>query len=316
MTTQNYTNASPLLRGAASRGVVDTTSRPIDLVRLLQARGRFIPVGMLPRPGAEPYVVSLVTANNSTAGRFTAGQAASAGSRRDFVNATYNAWYWREVVRVSGRNRDIAIANGYVDGNLIQAEQESATMNLLYAIEQDFLGSTAGLGLTAIIDDTALLGGLDPATYTTHVSKVSTVSGALTAGALADHWEAATTAPYNSMPTDVLSAPNQVSNYTAIAGLAGGTNVARRMVDAPGYDIGVRPEIASFNGVPWRQINGLTSTEIYFPNLNDFTVAVQRDFVFEPYGKVNDDMAGQVTFGAMVFTERRKNHSKMEAVNA
>lgn len=316
MPTQDYSNASPILRNTASRGIVDTTSRPIDLVRLLQARGRFISVQALPRPGAEPYVVSLVTGNGSTAGRFVEGQAASAGSRRSFVNISYSAFYWREVVRVAGRLLDIVRAGGLLDASLLEAEIENATLNMLYAMEQDFLGSTVNLGLPSIIDDTTLLGGVDPSTYTTHASKVSTVSSAQTAAALADHYEAITTAPYYAMPTDILSAPNQVTNYTNIAGLGGGTSVTRRDMGAQGYDIGINPAAASFNGIPWRQINGMTNTETYWPNLNDITMGVQRDATYEPYGKTNDDTTGQVTMAVIPIVERRRSHSKQEGLNA
>jgi len=317
MPTQDYTNASPILRNTASRGIVDTTSRPIDLIRLLQARGRFIPVQSLPRPGAEPYKVALLIGNGSTAGRFVEGQAASAGARRSFAEISYSAFYWREVVRVSGRLLDVARAGGVLDPNLLQAEIENATLNMLYAMEQDFLGSTVNLGLPSMIDDTTLLGGLDPSTYTTHASKVSTVGGAQTAAALADHYEAITAAPYNAMPTDILSAPNQVTNYTNLAGLGGGTATARIMLPATqGYDIGINPAAASFNGIPWRQINGMTNTETYWPNLNDITMGVQRDAAYEPYGKTNDDTTGQVTMAVIPILERRRSHSKQESLNA
>lgn len=317
MATQDYSNASAILRNTASRGIVDTTARPIDFIRLLQARGRFIPVTSLPRPGAEPYVVSLVTGNGSTAGRFAEGQAASSGSRRSFANASFSAFYWREVVRATGRNLDIARAGGFVEANQLQAEIENATMNLMYAMEGDFLGSTVNLGIASIIDDTTLLGGLDPATYTTHASKVSTVSGAQTAAALADHYEAITSSPYLAMPSDILSCPGQVTNYTNLAGLGGGTNVSRMMLPlAQGYDIGVNPAAASFNGIPWRQINGMTTTETYWPNLADYTMGVQRDVTYEPYGKTNDDTTGQVTMAVIPILERRRSHSKQESLTA
>ena len=296
MPTQDYSNASPILRNTASRGIVDTTSRPIDLIRLLQARGRFIAVQALPRPGAEPYKVSLLIGNGSTAGRFVEGQAASAGARRSFAEISYSAFYWREVVRVTGRLLDIARAGGVLDPNLLQAEIENATLNMLYAMEQDFLGSS---------------------TYTTHASKMSTVSGAQTAAALADHYEAITAAPFNAMPTDILSAPNQVTNYTNLAGLGGGTATARIMLPATqGYDIGINPAAASFNGIPWRQINGMTNTETYWPNLNDITMGMQRDATYEPYGKTNDDTTGQVTMAVIPIVERRRSHSKQESLNA
>lgn len=315
MAVQDYSNASALLRNTAPRRVVDPSSRPTDFMRLLQSRGCFVPVASL--GGAEPYVWSLVKSNGSTAARFTEGQAAPAGGRRSFSNPSVNAFYWWEVVRVSGRARDVAAANGYVDSNLITSEIENGTLNLMYAIEQDLLGSTVNLGIVSIIDNADLYGGVDPASITVHASLVTPTVGALDAAALADHWEAMGSPPYSTKPTDILSAQNQVTNYLGIAGLSGGTQVTRlAMGQAQGYDISINPESASYQGVPWRAISNATSTEIYMPNLNDYKVAIQRDVMFEPYGKLNDDQAGQVSFGAMVIAENRRLHSKMEGVTA
>ena len=132
-----------------------------------------------------------------------------------------------------------------------------------------------------------------------------------------DHYEAITSSPYLAMPSDILSCPGQVTNYTNLAGLGGGTNVSRMMLPlAQGYDIGVNPAAASFNGIPWRQINGMTTTETYWPNLADYTMGVQRDVTYEPYGKTNDDTTGQVTMAVMAVIERRRSHSKQESLTA
>lgn len=315
MPEQNYSNASALLRNTAPRRVVDPSSRPIDLIQLLQSRGRFIPVAQL--GGAEPYVWSLVTANNTTAERFVEGQALPAGTRRSFQNPSVGAFYWREVVRVTGRAQDIARNNGYVDANLLAAEQENATLNMLYLMEQDLKGSTVNLGLPSIIDDTALYGGINPATYTVHASKVTTSVSTLTAAAMADHYEAQANAPYNSVASDILAAPNQITNYTAIAGLHGGTAVTRTTTpQAGGYDVGINPAVASYNGIPFRQIRGATTTELLWPNLNDVTVAVQRDVTYKPMPDQADDTIGQVSFGALIIVENRRLHSKMTGITA
>lgn len=315
MATQDYSNASPLLRNTAPRRVVDPSSRPTDLVSLLMARQRFVPVAAL--GGAEPYVWSLVTSNNSTAERFTEGQATPAGSRRGFVNPSVSAFYWRELVRVSGRAADIARNNGFVEANLLQAEQQNATLNMLYLMEQDLLGSTVNLGLPSIIDDTALYGGVNPATYTVHASKVSTGVGAQSAATMADHYEAMTSAPYNALPSDILMSPNQITNYTAIAGLHGGTAVSRMMLPATqGYDVGVPIETATYQGVPIRRIRNATTTETLWVNLNDVTIGVQRDISYKPLAEMADDTVGQVSFAGLVIVENRRLHSKQTGVTA
>jgi hypothetical protein len=315
MATQDYSNASSLLRNTAPRVVVDPSSRPTDLISLLIARQRFVRVADL--GGAEPYVWSLVTANNSTAERFTEGQALPAGTRRGFVNPSVNAFYWREVVRVTGRAADIARNNGYVEANLLQSEQQNATLNMLYVMEQDLLGSTVNLGLPSIIDDTASYGGVNPGTYTVHASKVSTGVGNQSAATLADHYEAITSPPYNTVPTDILMPPNQITNYTGIAGLHGGTAVTRMMLPATqGYDVGVPIESASYQGHPIRRIRNATSTETLWVNLNDVTIGVQRDIEYLPLAQTADDTVGQVSFAGLVIVKNRRLHSKQTGVSA
>jgi hypothetical protein len=315
MPTQDYSNASALLRNTAPRRVVDPSSRPIDLITLLQSRGRFVPVAQL--GGAEPYVWSLVTANNTTAERFVEGQALPGGTRRSFQNPTVGAFYWREVVRVTGRAQDIARGNGLVDANLLAAEIENASMNMLYLMEQDLKGSTVNLGLPSIIDDTALYGGVNPATYTVHASKVTTSVGTLAAAAMADHYEAQANAPYNSVATDILAAPNQITNYTAIAGLHGGTSVTRTTTpQAGGYDVGINPAVAAYNGIPLRMIRGATTTELLWVNVNDITIGVQRDAAYKALADQADDTVGQVSMAAMVIVENRRLHSKMTGITA
>lgn len=313
MATQDYSNASALLRNTAPRKVVDPSSRPIDLIQLLQSRGRFVPVAAL--GGAEPYVWSLVTSTNSTAERFVESQAIPGGTRRSFQNPSVSAFYWREVVRVTGRARDIARNNGFVDQNLLLAEQENATLNMLYLMEQELLGSTVNLGLASIVDDTALYGGINPATYTVHASKVTTSVSTLTAAAMADHYEAMTSAPYNAIPSDIIMSPNQLTNYAAIAGLNGGTAVTRMNTPQMGaYDVAVNVSTMSYQGIPIQRVRNQTTSEILWLNLSDVTIGVQRDVEYKPLAEMADDTVGQVSFGAMVILENRRLHSKMTGV--
>jgi hypothetical protein len=148
-------------------------------------------------------------------------------------------------------------------------------------------------------------------------AKVTTSVSTLTAAAMADHYEAQANAPYNSVATDILAAPNQITNYTSIAGLHGGTAVTRTTTpQAGGYDVGINPAVASFNGIPFRMIRGATTTELLWPNLNDITIAVQRDVTYKPMPDQADDTVGQVSFGALVILENRRLHSKMTGITA
>lgn len=316
MPIQDYSNASALLRNTAPRAVVDPSSRPIDLIQFLQSRGRFMSVDAL--GGAEPFVWSLVKDNGSTAGRFVEGQALPAGARRSFSNPSVSAYYWREAVRVTGRARDVARHRGYVEDDLLAREQENATMNVLYAMEGDLLGSTVNIGLPSIIDNTDFYGGVDPAVVTVHASKVSAVAGAQTAATMADHYEAQMSPPYNSYATDILAPPNQATNYIAIVGLNGSSNRPVMPLPQPGQrlDVGINPAKLDFNGIPWSIIRNATATELLWVNAMDLYIALQRDLGYKPLAELSDDVVGQVSVGAMIVAMNRRLHSKQEGVTA
>jgi hypothetical protein len=314
MAIQDYSNASPLLRGTVSRGVVDPTSRPIDMVRLLQSAGRFVPVASI--GGAEPFEWSIVSSTSGTAERFVEGQALPAGSRRAFVNATQSAFYFRDSVKVTGRARDIAAAGGFVGDDLMSAEIASATSGVMYLIEQSLCGSTVNLGLASIVDDTALYGGLDPATYTVHASAVTTSVGTLSAAKMQDHYELQYAAPYNALPKVICTTVNQIGNYLNIAGLSGGTNVTRLALGQSGYDVGINPAVASYNGIPIVKIAEMTNTEMLWLDPSQITIAVQRDLTFEPLAKVNDDTVGMVSMALFPVVMNRRTQSKMEGITA
>jgi hypothetical protein len=283
------------------------------MTRLLQSAGCFVPAAAV--GGAEPYEWSIVTANNSTAESFVEGQALPAGTRRSLVNATLSAFYYREVVKVTGRVRDIATGAGYIEA-VEQAEIANGTANLAYLIEQALCGSTTNLGLASIIDDTTLYGGLNPATYTVHASAVSTSVGTLTAAKMQDHYELMSSAPYNAMPNAIATTANQLGNYLSIAGLAGGTNVTRLALGQPGYDVGVNPAVASYNGISMVKVAEMTNTEMLWLNTSGIKVVVQRDVTFEPLAKVSDDTVGMVSMAFFPLVANRRSQSKMEGITA
>jgi hypothetical protein len=318
MATQDYSNASALLRNTPARVVVDPTSRPLDLVQLMQQRGCFVPVSDPRFGGPEPFTIALVTSVGSTAERFVEGQAAPGGARRSFATPTLNAYYWREVVRVTGRMRDISAGRGLVEDDLLLKEQQNATLNMFYKLESDLKGSTVNIGLPSIIDDTSLYGGVDPGVTTVHASAVTGSIGTLAASSMFDFYEKMSSTPYNAYASDILVAPNQATNYSAIAGLNGSSS--RPVIMMPGaggrFDVGINPTQMDFQGIPLRIVRELTSTEILWPNLSGLMVGIQRPETFEPYGKTNDDSVGQVTMGLIIVATNRRQHGKMTGVTA
>lgn len=315
MAVQTYSNASVLLRNAVPRKRVDPSSRPTDFFNLLVQRGRMI-------PGVEPFKHAIVTGNGSTAERYSESQALPDGARVSTQEFSLSAYYWREVVKVTGRVADINRGGGFID-DVLMAEQENATANLLYKVETDILGSTANLGIISMVDDSDTYGGINPATYTVHASYVTPTVGSVTAAKWEDHWEAMQTAPYQCRPTDVLLATNQHTNYVRIMGPSASSTPSRIVLAQPGtpggapqYDIGMHALPPSYNGTPLRVIQNFSTTDILFFDMNDATFYVQRDLRYEPLGKRNDDTEGFVSMAGALVIDTRRKHSKMEGVTA
>lgn len=320
MPTADYSSSSALLRGTTPRRVVDPSSRPLDFMQLCMEVGAFVPVSDPRIGGPEPVVLAIVTGNGSTAHRFVEGQALPGGARRSFQSATLNAFYWREVVKATGRMADINRLRGFVEDDFLAQEQANATANMMYLAETDLLGSTSNLGISSVNDDTTSYGGVDPGTYTVWANKTSTTVGNQTAATLADHYEASSAAPYNSRPTHILMCPGQVTNYTSIMGPVASSTPSRIVLPGngplAGYDIGIRPEAASYQGIPIRMINGLTTTETHWMDMRQYLLAVQRDAGYKALPDQADDTVGQVSVALIVVNLNRRAHSKQEGVTA
>lgn len=191
---------------------------------------------------------------------------------------------------------------------------------MLYLAESDLLGSTDNLGLSSVNDDTTSYGGVNPGTYTVWANKTSTSVGNQTAATLADHYEASSAAPYNSRPTHILMPPNQITNYTSIMGPVASSTPTRLVLPGDGpvraYDIGIRPEVTGYNGIPVRQINNLTTTETHWLDMNQYLLAVQRDASYKALPDQADDAVGQVSMALIVVNLNRRAHSKQEGITA
>lgn len=309
MAAQNYSNASVLLRNQTARTVVNPIDRATDFFDLLMMSGRL-------KGGVEPFKHALVTSANSTAERFIEDQGLPDGARRSASEVALAAFYWREVVKLTGRVVDINAGGGFID-DLLAGEVENATANMLYAVEGDLIGSTANLGLISLIDDTDSYGGLNPASITIHTSLVSTTVGTLNATKVEDHWEAMQTAPYHCKPTHILLATNQKTNYGRIMGPSATSTPTRLILgNGGGYDIGMQALPMTYNGVPLVGIQNLSTQDILFFDINDYVMWVQRDVAYKPLGTRNDNTEGFVSMAGAPELFDRRRHSKMEGVTA
>lgn len=327
MSQTNALAGSVLVRPNIGQGIVDATSRPTDLFDFCLANGLVQPLR-----GGSPFKWGVKTSGNSSAETFVEGQALPASGRRTLVQASQSVTYFRARAGISGHLRDNLRNGNVVEADAWAGELADAQQAVLYLAESSFLGSTADLGIASIVDAGDTYAGIAPGSYSAWASLETAVGGAMTAGVLMDAYEAITGGTYMASPSVILCNVNQLSNYAAIAGPGSGTSSQTRMMlpaSAPGaYDIGVtRAGVQQFNGIPLVGIRGMTTTEVYFLDLNaqnlgngvvvpGLSIQIHRDMQVDLLGKTSDSDDAQVSMAAMLMVANRRRQAKLTGVTA
>lgn len=322
MTLQLSTVSSSLLAPNVAPGVVDISSRPIDLMMWLQRAG-------LTRQsmGSQPFKWNVLHTANSDAEVFVEGQSPPTPGVPTFGQASLAPFYGWTLAKVTGHVRDnIARGGYYVDP--AEAQLRSKTIDLFALFESNLLGSTQDRGIASIIDADDTYAGIAPGAVSAWAAKETNVAGALAVSTLEDAYEDITAAPYNATPGVILAAPNQITNYSRLAGSAGTTTPIMRMT-APGqsgqvFDVGMLAASAAFNGIPFEKIRGLTSTEIYMLDLSmnpetgepGVCLVVHRDLAVRPYGIQSDSDVAQLSMAMCLKVFNRRRHLKLRGITA
>jgi hypothetical protein len=311
--TQSISGIGPLLKPNIIGVPIDLTSRPTDFLSLLNSQNL-----VKPPAGGTPLKWAVQYSSTSGAEIFVENQALGTNSKRNLAQASLTPFYVRAPIAVTGHVMDQVMAGGTFE-DVAQGELDSAIKDAYYLLEQTLLGSTQDRGLASIVDSTGTYAGLDASSYASWASAETAVSGNMTAAVMQDGYETIRSAPYLTRPSVILLPTNQMTNYTSVMGPAASSTPSRVMLpQQPGqpYDIGllrVRPE---FNGIPLVEINGMTSTEVYWLDLTNENITLQtiRDLRVEKYAKTNDNEQWVVSWGGALKVKSRRRNLKLTGV--
>lgn len=294
---------------------IDLTSRPTDFWNLLQSQGL-----VRPPMGGTPLKWAVQYSSTSGAEVFVENQALGANSKRNLAQASLSPFYLRAPVAVTGHVLDQVAAGGTFE-DVAQGELANGVKDLFELMESSLLGSTQDRGIASIVDSTGTYAGLAAGTYAAWASAETAVGGAMTAAVMQDAHETLRAAPYNTRASVILMPPNQLTNYTAVMGPAASSTPSRMALpQQPGqpYDIGVLRAPPQFNGTPILEINGMTSTEVYWLDLTEEGVTFQtiRDLRVEKYAKTNDNEQWVLSIAGALKVKNRRRHLKLTGVTA
>lgn len=291
--------------------------QPIDqLVRLtpfysfLERKGLIIPSN-----GSDPFQFNVRTAAG-TAAVFNEGDTISTYYSDTYKRASVDAFYVREPIAQSGRLRDANLNKGaYVD--LMATEIQSAVVNVRKQVEKELLGSTAGRGISSLVDSSAAYAGMDPSTVTSWASLVTNVSGALTVAVLENMHASLRGATYGATPDFILATPNQTTNYVRTIGPgASSGGVFRVNMGSGPFDAGVLKEAPQFAGMEWVEVLDMTNTELVMGDSAHIKLVIHRDFDVLPLAQTTDDNMLQVSWAGGLIIDRRKSFGRLTGVTA
>ena len=126
--------------------------------------------------------------------------------------------------------------------------------------------------------------------------------------------------------SNILCNMNQLKNYANIQGpaTAATTSLFRGALPSasnPGpFDIGVMSHGFSFNGIPMETIRGMTTTEMYWLDMqspgSDVEFLTMRDIQVEQLSKRNDNSEYLITTGGALRITNRKFQGKFTGITA
>lgn len=218
----------------------------------------------------------------------------------------------RTIAQVTGHVLDQQRLRGFYEDPAEEA-LASATAALMTGTEGVLLGSEANHSLAAAVDSADVYASLDPATYTKWASVETAVSGALSETVLKTAYRTLTDPPRGARPDRILSGSTQLDRYLAILGPSA-TNVQAQPRQDQGrpYDLGMRNERASYNGIPWSLVRGMTASELYMLDIaSGVEVRFQRDVETKLLASTDDSTRYQISQGFILKITDRYRHAKL-----
>lgn len=295
--------------------IQDQVYREAQLIMFMDGAGKKQDSG-----GPSPFLVPMITAGTSPSAFFEDEQFALTGSQT-YNQASTKAFYIGAKYGYSGMVADNNRHNGYVE-DIAQLETvEKGAADVFKKVDDTLCGSTQDQGISAILDDTAVNGGINPGSVTTWASKVVTpASGSYVLRAIEDAQGALAASPYVSRPTHVLMPPGQVLNLSRQTSL---TSLGPQVrINDPGSSTGrldfssYQPTRMGVGGIDVVSINGLTSTESFVVDINQLLLLEHRPVTIKsiPNATNPDSEAVLVSWGGAMVALKRNAHARIKSL--
>lgn len=224
---------------------------------------------------------------------------------------------------VSGKDYRNAKSDKYAKQNLMNGIKSAAEITIKQGIGKSLWdvtpvasgGADRILAIPTIVDDTTVVGGLDPATYPLWASTVTTVNATVEASTGSEILDAMEET-YNTIMATSGMAPDLVVANSAIY-----TKYGRACQELKRFDPAVKYRAdLGFSGYAFNQamfvLDGYApANEIYFLNSEDFKLNVHEDamFSFTPLTMRQDEDAyfTRILFQGELSVRNRKSHGKI-----
>lgn len=249
-----------------------------------------------------------IYADQEAASAWTEGETISTFGGTLTAQASKAPSYGKMPFSVSDQMLLRAENGGLTTSDIVGQEAGKATESLFKYFEDLFCGSSAGVGISSIIDSTGNVLGINQATYSQWASVETTVSAS------------SFMAKIDSTYADLMSRNSDLSSLTifcspAVANIYANVNSGslRGFFGGPTTDYG-KGEL-TYQGRPIVPCPGMSDTEMYFVDMSDAEIIVTLDPVIKevPASNLNANFA---VVGAMAFiVHDRRRHAKLTNID-
>jgi hypothetical protein len=237
------------------------------------------------------------------------------------VQASVDVFGVRGVIGETGHTRDNRERAAFYDDPMA-LEKMLLEADLFKKLDDELCGSTQDRGIASIIDSTGTYAGLSQGTYSIWASEENTSIGTLGIDDLQDLYTemvsptGGSSVPRGAKPTHILAPANQVENYINTIGPQAGSSSLFRFQGVSGFNGGVLRSGVAFQELPFEQVRGITSTELYMLDMTDIEVLIHRDIRVDPILGNPEMIQEQLSATFAVKVGKRNKHGKMTGITA
>jgi phosphoribosylcarboxyaminoimidazole (NCAIR) mutase len=285
-------------------GIVDGVLRKTPLLNTFRAFGKFEPV-----QGSSTVSWSWIYGDQEAASAWTEQESITTFGGTLSVRGSKAPSYGKVAFGVTDFQLMNAENAGLIVSDIVQHEQDKATESLFKYFEDLFCGSSAGVGISSILDATGNVLGINQATYSTWAAVETSVSASSFLGGVNSTYASLASRNTNFADTVIFCSPAVVNIYQSATS---GSNQGQWGAQVRDNGLGAA---AAYNGMPIVACPGMSDDEMYFVDMSDAVVSVAQLPRVDPVPTANLG-ANLCVHGAMAFyVKDRRRHAKITNIS-